>query len=697
MLFRFFIVILILSTTFSGYAMEVENDSTGTDITLKTVEVKSEMLRAYGNHDEIFLSKKNVEFGNNALDAISSLPMFRKDFNSDVLTRSDGRSILILINGRKASSRELMGLQGRDIKKIIFYSDPPAEYWEEGAETVMNVILKTKRKPSFIASLNTMNAVVSPNGNNNIFGIYADSVNMVSASYGFNYNYDTDRRENTSYVYDDMRRDFSGVDGSSKSVIHSANLNWQHEKNNNFFFIGTSLTNGWGRDSNRQTAPYYHNMTEEISDRLYSNMRNYNLDLFFRHHFSGKRMLSVNVVNTYSTSTSNSENIRQLIYQPEIYTAPTQLLSAFGNYNYSIISQATYSTPLSGGRLSVNGYYRYKQLNQYDRINEHPSHIYDNYGLAGVTYQRQINEFGLSATLAGTLISRRGYGISRNYFHPTPRITLSYVSRAMSLRLVSKIDATTPSIGMFTDNPVAIDLKYYSVGNPDLKPGTAIRNELRWEYLSKNQKLYLAPTLTYVYTRHPFMPLISETTIDGWNQAVFMKRPANIDHSNNLSLNLNLTYSPTDWLRMMPYYEIIHTAYRVPGRKITHTNHHPGMAVWVTVGEWEGSVAYNSPFTNMDGDTSMREGSQTDANIRWKHNSFSIGLNYHYQRHYTNRAWGDGFDYTDKVVLNTPRKNLTVTFTYFFNNGRYYRHSRKDLNNTDSDNGLTKETTAGSK
>lgn len=686
--FRATLLMVAFATSLAVYADSQPVDSVMNTEVLGEVEVKADMLRFYGTHDEIFLGKENLKYGNNALDAISSLPMFKLDAESAQLSRIDGRSVLVLINGRKATKRELMGLQATDIKKIISYSNPSVEYWAENAQTVIDIKLKPKREPSITTTLNTRNAIVSPTGFNSMFGVYADSVNMVSASYMLSYGFDTDRLENTTYDYGTSRRELKGTYGAGKRMSHSAGLSWQREKKSNFFFVGTNFASEWDRDTSRQKIIENNDIeTGKTNSRLYNNFSMCNIDLFYRHKFSNNRYLSLNMVNTYMESQSDHD---YMLIPTGGEAAPETLKTAINNYSYSIISQASYITPLLGGNTVISGYFRHKRLNTHDCLNGNSAKIYDNYGLAGITYNRKVNRLVLTATVAGTAISHKSYGSTLNYFYFTPLIDIAYVAHYMAIRLTSKITTDNPTIGMLTENASIIDDSYFSVGNPGLKPSHGYVNELRWEFMSKDQKFYASPSIKYTYTSHSFVPILSKATLASDHREVIVNRLTNIDHTNDLSINLSCSYSPTSWLRIMPNYEFSSRYYRVPRGKIRHTIHTLGLSLQFSYNNFESSMAYNPPFTTKNGDTSWREGSQSNFRIQWKHNSFSIGLAYHYQRTYVARAFSDDFNYCKRVVLNTPRKNVELTFTWKFFNGKSYRHSYKDLSNMDADAGQTK-------
>ena len=75
---------------------------------LEEVVVTPQILNTFGNKDEIMLSQSAKKVGNNALDAIGSMPQFRTNTGSGDLITVDNKSVLVLIDGIRRSSRDLM-------------------------------------------------------------------------------------------------------------------------------------------------------------------------------------------------------------------------------------------------------------------------------------------------------------------------------------------------------------------------------------------------------------------------------------------------------------------------------------------------------------------------------------------------------------------------------------------------------------
>ena len=124
---------------------------------LGEIVITPQVLNTFGNKDQLTLSETVKKLGNNALDAISSLPQFKTDISSDALVTVDNKRILVLIDGMKRSSQELKMLKSEDIRNIQFYSEPPARYAHENIGAVIDVQTKKRtahlQNPVFASSL----------------------------------------------------------------------------------------------------------------------------------------------------------------------------------------------------------------------------------------------------------------------------------------------------------------------------------------------------------------------------------------------------------------------------------------------------------------------------------------------------------------------------------------------------------------
>ena len=185
-LFLLLCLIISTGTAFSQndnlYQVDTTEFSADT-LLLDAVVVTPRVLNTFGNKESIELSEDARKIGNNALDAIGSLPQFKTNASSGDLMTVDNKSILVLIDGIRRSTRELMLLRSEDVKKIQLYSNPPARYAHENIGAVIDVTTRKKTDRLNSVYLDTKNGLTTGYGTDMLSLAYMDSLNMVTAAY----------------------------------------------------------------------------------------------------------------------------------------------------------------------------------------------------------------------------------------------------------------------------------------------------------------------------------------------------------------------------------------------------------------------------------------------------------------------------------------------------------------------------------
>lgn len=277
---------------------------------LDEIVVTPQVLNTFGSQDHITLSQSAKKVGNNALDAIGSLPQFKTNTTNGELMTVDNKSILVLIDGMRRSSRDLILLQSKDIKSIVFYSNPPARYAHENIGAVIDVKTKKKIDRLFTFYLDTKNSVTTGYGTDMLSMAYMDSLNMLSAAYFIDYRAMNEVRMNNKYSYIAQNKvnEFKGSPGKYTGQYHIGQLSYQRYQRNDLFNAKVEFRQSPGKHK-------YDQMFVSQIDTLQNiiNSRNFksdysaaSADLYYMHMFNQYRNFSINVVNTFFKSTSNN-------------------------------------------------------------------------------------------------------------------------------------------------------------------------------------------------------------------------------------------------------------------------------------------------------------------------------------------------------------------------------------------------------
>lgn len=191
-----------------------EADDTIAGRELSEVVVKAQRIIPKGDHQLLLLSKENREFGTNALDAVSSLQLFKTSLNETTLQSADRQEVYILINGIPATGFELRGFKGEDIKNVEYYPVAPPQYMTLASGPVVNIVMKKRHDRLYTAYVNTLNSVNTGFGTNQLTASYTDSLNQVRVGYLADYRNISDLQIRSDYDYGADRQ--SLYDGRSK-------------------------------------------------------------------------------------------------------------------------------------------------------------------------------------------------------------------------------------------------------------------------------------------------------------------------------------------------------------------------------------------------------------------------------------------------------------------------------------------------
>lgn len=649
---------------------------------LEEIVVTSQLLKTFGNKDQLFLTESAKKTGNNALDAIASLPQFKQGVGSSELTTTDNKTILVLVDGIRSSSRELMLLKADDIKSISYYSNPPARYAHENVGAVIDVATRRKREKQYSLYLDTKNGVTTGYGTNLLSMSYRDSLNSVTAAYFIDYRALDDNIMNNAYIYPDKANNYRGLSGSYKGQYHIGQMTYQRYQGKHLFnakveYRKSPATQKYGQQLTNQGG-------EELTNNrvLESDYSSVAADLYYMYMFSDARTLSLNAVNTYYASDSDNE----LAGNSSEYSFRNHT----DNKSYSLITEALYTDRIGSGDLNIGFYYQYKNLNQkYNYTNRSTVNTQKEY-----LYADYSNSIGKLFYNIGIGLENNHYRTaadeSFNYWVFRPSVSLNMqCNQYTSMRLMASVKSAVPEVGNLTNSTVTVDEHYYTQGNTGLKPFYYYDTRLALQYASGNGKWYLSPSVSYAYYPENNMPVFFFEGED------VIQRMTKVDNVHELGASFSFSYKPVSWITFRPYYNYEYSSYQTPNQSISHSLHNVGISLQLLPKNWQISWFGCFPMTDVNGDIFQKYGFNMTASVLYKYKSISVGAEYAYNpnpsRYYTSIG---GFSMVEETKWNNFKDLIAVKFTYYSRKGKSRSHAGKRISNADNDSGLTKYNTA---
>lgn len=660
--------------------------------TLQEVKVTSDMLRSYGNHDEIYLSKREREVGSNALDAISALPQFHKGID-DKLYTALGSTLLIVIDDRRATEQQLMMLRAEDVAKLAYYSNPPVRYAQEGVGAVLEVKTRKKKERNYFFYLNTKNSFTTGYGTDQASFSYTDSLNQLYAAYFIDYRGLRDNRMNNSYRYGETENIYEGSPGKYSGQYHIGLVSYQRNIKRNVLYAMLEYRANPGLQHYSQSFSTLLNRQQTqwgSSDRvLRSNYDGFTFDLYFMHPFTEHRSFSVNVVNTFFTSKSDNIFLRAMLEpQATFYLFENNIK----NRSYSFIGETLCTDEaLLGGKWNVGAYVSYKNLLQTSSQLEDTKLHY----LRGYFYTDFSKTWGNLSSTFGIGLDDTQFtlidGTTHNYLLFRPLLSLNYnFTKRSSLRYYAAIQPTIPEMGELTNSIVTIEDHFFATGNPALATSHTFHNQFTWQYRAgQSGKVYLSPSAFFDYRSKPQASVLMTDGSDVY------KTYLNIGYMKVYGAALNLTWQPWQWLNLQPHYQYSFYDYATSNARVRHIVHSAGGSVQVVYKEFQFYWFANLPLTTVDGDIYEKMGFQTAARVTWKHENFTVGAEWLHNPH-PSEVYGklNNFNFDEETVWNNFRHLIDIQFTYRFSIGKEFHHAQKRISNSDNDTGLTKDNTA---
>lgn len=649
---------------------------------LDEVVVTPQILNTFGNKNQLILSETAMKVGNNALDAISSLSQFKTDISSDALVTVDNKSILVLIDGMRRSSRELKMLKADEIKNIQYYSNPPARYAHENIGAVIDVKTKKKVNKLYSLYLDTKNGITTGYGTDMLSMAYRDSLNMFTAAYFIDYRVLNDNRMNNTYSYAGKTNEYRGLPGSYNGQYHIGQLAYQRYQGKNLFNAKVEYRKSPGKQEYEQELVGKNDNPPINSRSLQSDYSSVSADLYYMYMFNQNRNLSINILNTYYHS--NSDNI--LTNKEGGYSFENHI----DNKSYSLIAEVLYGDKLWNGDFNLGAYYQYKNLDQKynfaedSTVDTQKEYVYADYSNAVGKFSYNIG-LGLENNHYETATNEKF-----NYWVFRPSLSLNMQNNKHSaIRLTASINSSIPNVGDLTNSIVTIDEHFYSQGNTALKPYYYYYTNLGYQYASDNGKFYIAPSVTYSYYPNKNMPALFTEGDD------VILRITEINNVHNIGASLSLNYKPINWLVLRPFYNYEYTTYKTYNQAVKHDFHNAGISIQFLPKNWQIMWNGNLPMTLVDGDIYTRMGFNMTTSVLYKIKSMSVGMEYIYNPN-PSKVYADikGFSYAEETRWNNFKNLMSLKFTYYFSKGKSRNHAGKRISNSDKDSGLININTA---
>lgn len=523
-------------------------------VQLKSIEIagKKPLLEQSIDRTVVNVDAMISAASSNTLEVLNKTPGVIVDQNGNITL--NGKGVMVLINGRTTYmsgqdlANYLKGLPGSTLDKIELMDAPPAKYDAAGGG-----VINLRLKKSTILGL-TGNISLSANQ-----GIYARTNDALNINYnykktnwfaGLSYNRDAsydDDKTNRDYFADSLHV-FLHTRVSGKSITKGIRLGMDYNANANTVI---------GFEVNAQQRPsiYTRNNTSESSNDstskgfTYSNAdwKNFSGNVNFLHRFNNK---GHEISADASYITYNNKDAQDLVNDNDFFyyklLSDMQIFAIKSDYVHPIGIEAGVKSSF------VKNDYDSRYFNEkWIQVDSNSNHfIYDENINAGyVNFKKKWQRWGaqVGVRVENTNITGRQPGntaiapsiYTRSYTQAFPTIFLSYRmdsagNHTLSWNLGRRINR--PNYQQL--NPfIAYENNYtYSTGNPNLRPQTNYRTELKYQY-----KQWLGLGMQYNW----FKDIIF--TLSDVENNIYISKPENVAKGYIAMILVNLDLHPAKW------------------------------------------------------------------------------------------------------------------------------------------------------
>ena len=675
----------------SSGATSIDEDTAAMrQIALREVRIEADRIVRKSDHDVLYLSKESRSFGTNALDAVSSLILFKTSINDTKLLSWDGREVFVLINGVPSTTMELRGYKGDEIKSVEYYATAPAQYMGFTSGPLINVVVKKRQDKLQSGYVNTSNALNTRFGTNQVDLTYADSLNQVKLGYFVDYRGIREISIQPSIMSDPEHHSQYRGRGFYSGAYQNMYASYQRYQGKHLFNAKLYSLIDEGKEKEARRSLLLYDTISNQGNNMYqlkSRYHNTTLDVYYRYLFEQGRMLAVNVVNALGDSYSYSNYELNAMGGISNTGSRYNYHNEIDNDSYSLITNAMYVAPLWGGQFNAAVRYEYNHLHQESMGIESTPYSHSEIAYAGGSWRWG---YGTVAPALGiSLLQQSSTAQTHTSVLPYFRLYTDWwgrgVLRGTSVQLTLTTDQRKPSLADLTATQNYIDPWIVSMGNPALRQYWVSSGKLALSYYSPDgkQMVSLMAQPSYAHDK------IATTVVRNDNIIYFQPQNIGGELGCTLSMHGNLTLLP--WLSVSPYWEYYTSRYRTPSRRIHYHHIRVGGSLTATHRNMSLQLATNSPIVEYDGDFVTRSSRQYVATFLYKWSNWSLGAAYNYsgESEYTSVELPN-FVYYKRKDWAPLHHMIRLTATYSFSTGNARKHDKKMIHESSDNSGLRK-------
>ena len=659
---------------------------------LGEVTVTASSLSATADKKMVFPSQQQVKASANGVDLLRNLMIPRLNVNpmNNTVSTTDGGTVQLAINGRKATKEEVTALQPSEIIRVEMMEDPGLRYGESDA-VVNYVVRRYEMGGSFgyDGNQSTKSWFGQHNANGKLnFGKSEISIRYTNSLQYFN---ELWFDKNETFTFEDgkqyHRHAHTETDGK-KSFYELGGITYNLQDDDKYMFnVSLNLTHYNDPILRFYAKLYTEEFPESVTNRQetshYSELTP-SIDLYYQRNLKNKQFLALNAVGTF-IGTKNRNTYSEYLNDEKI----VDYQSGVNGEKYSMILEGIYEKGFANGGKFTAGI---KHTQGYtDNTYEGTLHFQtrmkqaDTYGYA--QYKGKWKRLGYSIGLGATRSWFRQEGQEEyETWSFNPRFNLTYTfNKHWSAAFQGNISTMNPSLSQLSAADQLTDSLQIERGNPNLRPYDYYRSTFRLNY--NKDKWNIGFFGNYRYRDDAIMSHIYR------ENGKFIHSYANHDNFQQLNVGINARvgmlwnvlqlsgsiYSDTEWSNGLDY---------------RHTHHSIGWDITAML-MYKNFMVYAMYQHSSDSFFGEHLATGEEAHLiqlQYRLKNVNIGLRMYnpFQRDYARKEVDKnqyaGYDY--EYHIDDVARTVTIKLSWNFSFGRDYKSKNKRMNNSDSESGV---------
>ena len=586
-------------------------------------EVKIEQKQVEYNGDKIiaYPTAMQIKHSYDFFSLLNQQPfpgLFVDELNRSI--SSFNGTPIILVDGVKRSTKDLYGIQPKNIKKIEYSMNLPMKYANSGASGVIYIYLKDPKAAGGSFYTDLMFSPTTGFVNADVGATYNQGKSQFTLDYEFSLRDYNERiiDRNESYIGDDFRVDFK-EEGSSSPFDYNthdirAGYNYRHDntmyfsmKFNNEIFTRHAEEAGYVQDS------YSGNYNRVTSNRNYAYTPS--LDLYIQKEWKGGNTLEAQVVG------SLSNNGYERTYKDEYETGEEKSFPSKVNTDHqSLVSEITYKKTFSQKTQLSAGFQNElsKSENNYV-LNDYITTLEENNSYAYVNLSQSVGKMVLNIGTGLKYIKMKSEKNEREFARNLT--SLSFAGSPLNklyISLTGSYYPNIPGLSALTDLEQVSNDYLLVNGNPNLKVGHRFNTRLS---LATDVKKKLG--IVFVNTFNTAIdPLYNNISYMG--NGKFLRRTENYDkwqvYEARLVFTLNEVFNKKFTARVESFY----LNYKTEGDNWKHRLNSFGLNVVATgyFGKWMAQMTYRLPYKTLSAEQISKTEPWSSLTLGYRHKNW---------------------------------------------------------------------------